>query len=399
MPDFDHSQKIMLAHAEIMETIVDTLPSGLLLLGESGNILKLNQRGHALLMLDSGIPLQTVHDFPEYLNPLKAIVLEAKENIQRGEVAVLFPNRPEEFSTIGFGLSILTPKLSQPSDMAETILALTFTDITQVLKDRQSFDKIKDELHQSKKLASIGTMISGVAHELNNPLTGISMSSELSRMNLEKLLKELQSGTEMTAESISLKLEKTLGEVTKITKACQKAAVLVGELLSYSKPSQLVIIPTNYVSLVEETVQALKSHPNFGQVSIEINRPEDAEQWHVLLERVKIEQVFYNLCKNACDAMDGTGKIEISFSKNISSLGDTWLVAHVKDNGPGMDTSVLARIFDPFFSTKGNKGVGLGLSISYRTIEQHGGLLSVESKAGEWTEFQVALPLIKEPVG
>ena len=100
-----------------------------------------------------------------------------------------------------------------------------------------------------------------------------------------------------------------------------------------------------------------------------------------------------------CDAMEGLGKIEIAFSKSKSPLGEAWLVAHVKDNGPGMDTSVLARIFDPFFSTKGTKGVGLGLSISYRTIEQHGGLLSVDSRAGEWTEFQVALPLLKETSG
>src|SRR5690606_21605168 len=118
---------------------------------------------------------------PYYLSPLVTLLKESTEDIVRSEIPLQLPTR-EEDSTIGFGLKLITPPKG-----GTVIKVLTFSDITQLLKDRMAMDKIKDELNQSKKLASIGTMIAGVAHEMNNPLTGISMSSSLLRMNLERL--------------------------------------------------------------------------------------------------------------------------------------------------------------------------------------------------------------------
>ncbi|MEB3286722.1 MAG: ATP-binding protein [Vampirovibrionales bacterium] len=376
----------------IWDVVFDTLTSGLMLLNTSGDIFRINQRAKTLLDLEN-TSTKTLHDFPDYLDPLKELLLQASADRYRCELMLPLPSRPTELSTLGYNLSLLKPDKKSAS---ETILVFTFSDITQILKDRQAMDKIRDELHQSKKLASIGTMISGVAHEMNNPLTGISMSAELSRLNLQRLIQQLSAdASPLDSSTLANRLEKTLAEVEKIARSCDKAAVLVSDLLSYSKPSQVVMIPTDYPKLVQDTIKAFESHPDFMHFKINVIPPEDSLPVTVLADRVKIEQVFYNLCKNACDAAEGQGKMDIHFTAGESPTGFPWLIAHVRDKGPGIDKTILSRIFDPFFSTKGNKGVGLGLSISYRTLEQHDGLLSVESEPGQWTEFQVALPLVE----
>jgi two-component system NtrC family sensor kinase len=232
-------------------------------------------------------------------------------------------------------------------------------------------------------------MIAGVAHELNNPLTGISMSTSLTKMNLERLMKNPTVDGE---EKIKDSIDKALQETAKIARASEKAGVLVNDLLAYSKPTQLNMVPVCLNDMLSDVVTALKSHPQFSQFSFKM---EPHETRMVLADRVKLEQVFYNLIKNACDATEGKGTLEVFYTEH-DELGKPFVIAHIKDNGPGIDKTVINRIFDPFFTTKGHSGVGLGLSISYRTMEQHGGLLSVESVKWEGTEFKVSLPIYLE---
>ncbi|MCE3236777.1 MAG: histidine kinase [Vampirovibrio sp.] len=368
----------------IFDSIFDTLPSGMILFEPGGAILRINQKAKEILGLDADTqPSNLKHSLPFYLSPLVALLKDSQEDIHRAEISLNLPTREEE-STIGFSLK----PVNAPD--GQVVKILTFTDITQVLKDRLAMDKIKDELNQSKKLASIGTMIAGVAHEMNNPLTGISMSTSLIKMNLERLRK-----LPVTQEHPKLddSLEKALQEVQKIARASEKAAVLVSDLLAYSKPSQVFLVPLPLKDLVADIVNALKSHPNFSQFTLQI---EGETERMVLCDRVKLEQVFYNLIKNACDATDGKGTMTIFYSEHTDADGKQQVVTHVKDNGPGIDKTIINRIFDPFFTTKGHSGVGLGLSICYRTMEQHGGLLSVESVKWEGTEFKVTLPVYLE---
>lgn len=366
----------------ILDMIFETLPSGLMLFEADGEIIRINGKARELLGLSGETVPKGFEAFPAYLMPLSELLMAAKSDINRGEVTLRYPGREEE-TTLGFSLRLIEKKHGEPTRI------LTFSDITQVLKDRLAMDKIKDELSQSRKLASIGTMIAGVAHELNNPLAGISMSTSLLKMNLERLCKQ-----PLSAEDPKLadSLEKALAEVAKIARSCDRAAVLVGDLLAYSKPTQLELQPVGLVEMVADIVNALKSHPQFSQFTF---RLAPQEERMVLCDRVKLEQVFYNLFKNACDATEGRGTLDLTFTEHLER-GKPFIVCHVRDNGPGIDKTVINRIFDPFFTTKGHSGVGLGLSISFRTVEQHGGLLSVESEKGEGTEFQVRLPVYLE---
>ncbi len=368
----------------ILDSIFDTLPSGMLLFEPAGAILRINLKAKEILGLDPETrPDNLRHNLPYYLSPLSNLLKQSEEDIHRSEITLNLPTREEE-STIGFSLKLITP----PD--GHTVKILTFTDITQVLKDRLAMDKIKDELNQSKKLASIGTMIAGVAHELNNPLTGISMSTSLIKMNLERM-KKLPAVQEQAKLSDSI--DKALQEIQKITRANEKAAVLVSDLLAYSKPSQVFLVPLPLKEVVLDILNALKSHPQFSQFTLKMEGDTDRV---VLCDRIKLEQVFYNLIKNACDATEGKGTVTVYFTEHTEGDNKPFVVTHVKDNGPGIDKTVISRIFDPFFTTKGHSGVGLGLSICYRTIEQHGGLLSVESVKWEGTEFKVSLPVYLE---
>ncbi len=384
----------------LSDGIFEALPTAIILYQPDNQAIWINQRAKDLLGMDAEITPRSVNDhFPFYLSPLITLLMQTDTDVMRGETKLELPSRETE-STLGYNLRLVheTGK--------STLKVLTFSDITRIQHDQLTLEKIKDELNQSRKLASIGTLIAGVAHEMNNPLTGISMSAGLLSRNLaqlDTLARKLNAAqTESTGPTPTLaelaKLEdglrKSLLEVQKIISANHKASVLVNDLLSYSKPTQLSLAPMKISVIVKETCDALKSHPQFSGFSIFWDN--DSPQW-VLCDRVKIEQVFFNLFKNACEATNGAGLIRLSFSEDapeqMNLQSKSVVTVHVQDNGPGIDTSIINRIFDPFFSTKGNNGIGLGLSMSYRTVEQHGGLLSVHNLREEGTEFLVTLPV------
>ncbi len=374
-----------------LEGVFEAIPSGLIIATLQGEIIRMNKSASGILHLDPKQKYRHIQDFPEPLLPLLTVITDgSKTNIKRAERTVLLPDCNEPV-VIGYSLQ------TSPLESGMMMRVLIFSDISRVMKDRLAFDKIREELYQSKKLASIGAMISGVAHELNNPLTGISMSAELTRMTLERLKRQLGQSAE---PAVITKLDAALREIQKVDQSAKKGASLVSDLLGYSRPSKLNLQMVPLISLVEEVTQAILTHPEFSQVQILLTLPDPDEfmvrdACLVLVDRVKLEQVFYNLYKNACDATGGKAVIKVSYHL-VKRADKTMIRVDVADNGPGIDTTALERVFEPFFSTKGVKGVGLGLSISHRTVEQHGGALTVTSRPGEGAIFHVALPLTQK---
>jgi signal transduction histidine kinase len=377
--------------APILDTLFDCMPSGLLLLENSANgrILRINPRAFEILGLDPELrPVSLRDHLPIFLSPLVKLLKSTNQDIHRGELMLHLPLRDEE-STLGFNLKRIM------DESGKMLTLFIFSDISQVRKDQLMVEKIKDELHQSKKLASLGTLVAGVAHELNNPLTGISMSTSLVRMNMERLKEKLPklSLDKAVTQEITTSLDKALGELEKVSRANDKASILVSDLLSYAKPTQLSLLPVSIHALLSDIIKALQGHPHFSRMTMEIDG--ETEQL-IACDRVKLEQVFYNLLKNAADATEGTGCVRISYTQELDETQRDFIQVHVKDNGPGIEKTIINRIFDPFFTTKGHGGIGLGLSISYRTVEQHGGRLSVESAPGEGVEYIVTLPVYLE---
>ncbi len=225
-----------------------------------------------------------------------------------------------------------------------------------------------EQLVQSEKMASIGTLTSGVAHELNNPLNNISTS-------LEILLEEIDEGD---PEFIRQLLTDGLHEV-------ERARDIVKALLEFSRKHSFVTSRVPIAKVVSKTMRLIKGEIP-SNIEVEIDIPEDIE---VNIDQRRIGQALINLTMNGIQSMDnGGGKLTIKSWKN-----DDKVSLIVQDTGEGIPEERMTKIFDPFFTTKDvGRGSGLGLSVTLGIIDQHGGHIHVESEVGAGTKFIIELP-------
>jgi len=280
-----------------------------------------------------------------------------------------------------------TDRLDLPSEDRE-IIAITqaFNHMIGELELRQKM------LLHSEKLASLGTMLAGVAHEMNNPLSNISLSCQI-------LLEEIdESNPEQRRELLE-----------QIDEQTERARNIVRTLLNFArdKPVKREMVPL--AALFAEVILFLKGETPPG-VNIVSDIPSDIE---LPADRQRLEQALLNLIKNALEAVGTEGEIRITAAKrhlakedavsrpaeDSKSLGKCFhggdaVDIEIRDNGPGIPAEALAHIFDPFFTTKEvGHGMGLGLFIVFEIIDEHNGCISVESGAGQGAAFHIRLPL------
>jgi len=241
-------------------------------------------------------------------------------------------------------------------------------------------------LLRSEKLASLGTMLSGVAHELNNPLSNISSSCQI-------LMEEI--------EERDLRAQRGLLE--QIDEQTMRARNIVRSLLDFARDRQFSKESLSLEQLIQQTIRFIRGEVP-TKVAISIDIPTDIV---VVADKQRLQQAFLNLIKNAMEAFDGEGTISIAARRKKSGEGDEDSPAFfsgcrvegdsvdilVMDNGPGIAPEILPRIFDPFFTTKDvGKGLGLGLFIVYEIVDEHNGCISASSEPGKGTTFLVRLP-------
>jgi len=238
-------------------------------------------------------------------------------------------------------------------------------------KDIEEKRAVEEQIAQADKLASIGQLAAGIAHEINNPLGII--------LGYTQLLLRHENGDS----------EKYL-DLKTIEKHVQNCKTIVEDLLHFARTSTPRQDLIRVDSVVEDVLGFVQKHAGFD--GIEIQRSYDPQIPEMLLDEKKIKQVFMNLIMNAKHAMDGTGILGISvhFEPERSML-----VVDVADSGHGIEQKNLSRIFDPFFTTKPTgEGTGLGLSVSYGIIQNHGGEIKVDSTPGRGSCFTVILPAV-----
>lgn len=245
-----------------------------------------------------------------------------------------------------------------------------YTDLTEKIAVKKKLEDTQKRLVQSEKMASIGRLASGVAHEINNPLTGILFYAD---MALETLAPghALREDMECIVEDVS---------------RCKK---IVKDLLTYSRQSNPMKRVIQLNTLVEESLSLIHDQRLFGNVKIEKIMPDDTIRVNV--DSTQLNQVIINLVMNAGDAMAGSGTLTF-----VSSRDDAARKAFlgVSDTGCGISDNDLPNIFDPFFTTKPpQKGTGLGLSTVYGIIKKNGGSVSVKGTSPAGTTFLIELPL------
>ena len=242
-----------------------------------------------------------------------------------------------------------------------------------VLEDVTDRAHLEEQLRLSEKMAAIGLLAAGVAHEVNTPLTGISSFTQM-------LLERAEPGDPRTEL------------LEKIERQTFRAAKIVNSLLNLSRPSggetgrvDLNVVVGDVLSLLEH---------QFRMSKIQVRR--DLSESPVVVRGVeyKLQQVFLNLLLNARDAMPKGGWVSVTTrAENADAM------VEVADTGAGIPSEHLARIYDPFFTTKPEGGgTGLGLSVTYGIVQEHGGKLSCESDIGQGTRFKLVLPLMEPAV-
>ncbi|MBN2560600.1 MAG: PhnD/SsuA/transferrin family substrate-binding protein [Phycisphaerae bacterium] len=222
-----------------------------------------------------------------------------------------------------------------------------------------------------EKLASVGRLAAGAAHEINNPLTGVLTFAHLLRAK------------EHMDEQDKRDLDVIINETSRVSD-------IVHSLLDFARERPLTKEPLDVNGVIRRTMRLLRNQKQLEQVSIEEDLEENLPSVNV--DRNQLEQVLLNLSLNACEAMPDGGTLTIS---TLAQDGE--VLVRVDDTGCGIADEHLDRIFDPFFTTKSiDKATGLGLSVSYGIVQQHGGSLEVDSEEGKGATFTIALPSIQD---
>jgi two-component system NtrC family sensor kinase len=243
-----------------------------------------------------------------------------------------------------------------------------------VAKDISNEKQLQQQLIQSEKLSAIGELISGIAHELNNPLTGVMGYSQL--LQLRKDLDDRAKDNLLKINNLALR--------------CQK---IVQNLLSFARKQKPERTMSDINDILEKTVE-LRSY-EFQVNNIDITRNLDRNLPRTIADAHQLQQVFLNILTNAEQAMleaHGKGRLTI---RTLTDAQHSRIIVEIIDDGPGIAENYLTRIFDPFFTTKEvGKGTGLGLSLSYGMIKEHGGNIYARSTLGEGATFVIELPII-----
>lgn len=232
-------------------------------------------------------------------------------------------------------------------------------------------------LHQveyTNKMASIGRLAAGVAHEVNNPLAIINEKAGLIK-DLITFKKEYEGD------------ERLMGLVNAILTSVKRAGTITKRLLSFSRNFEVNVRDVNLKELIEEVLSFMVKEAEYRGITISINAEEDVPV--IRSDRVKLQEIFLNLFNNACCAMEDGGHLDI----RVMLKDEKSVLVTVSDDGCGIPSEDIERIFEPFFSTKTKKGgTGLGLSLTSNFVREIGGVLSVESDVGKGTVFLITLP-------
>ena len=274
----------------------------------------------------------------------------------------------------------------------------------------------QQQLIQQEKLASLGQLTAGIAHEIKNPLNFVNNFSELSLEYMDEINEQLEKldDSEVT-EQVKALLEDVKYNLQKILQHGSRADGIVKSMLMHSRGGKGIMEPTDLNELVKEYVNlafhGMRANKNPINVSLQLDL--DEEIGKVKLNPEDFSRVILNLCKNAFDAMrdkleeaklkseelkknNGEDKEIESYLPTLTvkteDLGDQVLVV-VKDNGPGIAEENKDKLLMPFFTTKkGTEGTGLGLSITHDIVKNHEGTLQIDSKVGEFTGFKIIIP-------
>ena len=235
----------------------------------------------------------------------------------------------------------------------------------------------EESARETSRTDAVRDLAAGVAHEIGNPLNAISL-------NLQLLAREFR------REPDEDRRARLLHDIATSQNEVKRLEGIIKGFLSALRPAKLNLVPGSLVDPLTDTLDALKAQFEDRRIQTQLNLPSALPT--VLVDRAQMEQVFFNLIKNALEAMKDGGDLDIEVGAD-----DRDVHVVIRDNGSGMDAATLAHIFEPYQTSK-EQGSGLGLMLSRRIVHAHGGEIDVESKPGAGTAFTVRIPRLEKRV-
>lgn len=335
------------------EKVVESMASGLITVDTSGNIVSTNRKASYLLDLKRqvrGQPLEKA--IPSQCLDLTDVLHHDREIIEK---EIDCPSGEELIP-----LSVSATPLRDPDGISMGAVI--------ILRDLREIRELQGEVRRSERLASLGRLASGVAHEIRNPLSSIKGFAQYFRDKFEK-----DSQDKSYAEIV-------IEEVERLNR-------VITQLLDFARPKELRLQSYPLSQVIEHSLKLVQG--NFEKKGISLKTS-------LLEEKVEVDwdqmtQALLNIFLNAMESMDDTGELRVKTALKPEKKG---VEISISDTGPGISRENLSRIFDPFFSTK-KKGTGLGLAITANIIEAHKGEIAVESEEDKGTTFKILLPLPK----
>ena len=260
--------------------------------------------------------------------------------------------------------------VEEPAEIQRIVAAINRLGST--LREKIAYEKqMEEQLRHSERLASLGRLVAGVAHEVRNPLATIRLRVQMCRRDAPDA---------KVRESCVIALE----EIDRLNG-------IVNRLLNFARPIQLELELVDLRSLVRERVKSFEDFALSRHVQLMTNLPN--RNFLTMVDKDRMSQVFDNIIQNALEAMSGKGgTLSVTVAAHAKEAGQSDGVSvEFQDTGEGMDSSIVGHVFDPFFTTKPS-GTGLGLSISHELIRAHGGDIKIHSEAGRGTQVTVTIP-------
>ena len=361
----------------MLKHIMDSVHFGTIVFDSSYDVFYMNPASFKILnknKTEQPYPLLTELFDSAAFTFLDSLIKKDKFPVIREELQLQDPQIPHFY----IGLSIYTFPEKKYKEKDRYILV--FSEISRT-------KRIQAEIVRMDRMASLGALSSGIAHEIRNPLAGI-------KAMVQSLEEQLEDDTQKTEY-----IQRILRQVNRLT-------TLLKAFFTYARPSLPDASPVSIHKIIDEVIPLIDRKLSDKKIKFKQNYSMDLED--VFVDANQIQQVFLNLFLNAADAMPEGGILEIKAVNTIYSnpivdrrkpasglLSDSFVQIIVKDNGIGISEKVCKKIFDPFYSTK-STGTGLGLSIVYQIIKEHGGRIDVLSEEGQGTEFLIILPAFQK---
>lgn len=344
--------------------LVELLPDGVLVVCK-GKIVFANKAAKSLLNINNTLGIEgryyrnIVH--PDFYTDISLLI----KKIIEGQVASLIDSKYIKENGESLDVEITGTPFKYQGEVAELIV---FRDISERKKAEESLEETRKMLFEREKLALIGQMSAGMAHEIRNPLTAIRGFTQLLRIK------------DYDKAKVNYYLDMIIEEIDRVNS-------LISEFLQLARPKEPNLKKQAINKVITEFLDLIMSQAIYN--SIEVICESEGNLPECLFDKDQIKQVLLNLSKNSIDAMPKGGKLKIVTGYNDA---EKQIFIIIEDNGLGIPESELSKLAMPFFSTK-EKGTGLGLSISYALIRGHGGKVQVESTEGEGTKFTIYLPV------